>query len=326
MNPNLRIYAPGMLLATVLGVAAIFLAPQVTFLNSIILGLVIGLVVGNIFTLPAVFEPGIQRTSGLGLELSILFLSFSINYRNIGALGIESFLIIAVVVFGTLVLIPFLAKRMHFPGNSGLLIGFGTAICGSSAIGALSPQIKASKEDTGMAIAVVNLIGSAMMLLSPLILPLFSLSPSEQGLLIGGGLHAVGNVAGAGYALGPEVGEASITIKLARIALLSPALIFMHFLMRDKSANGGHVAFRLPWYLIAFILITVINSLVTFPEGFTRSMKMTGDILLTLAMVAIGLKVRILSLLKSGKRGLAFGVAIFILMASFLVGLMVLIL
>src|SRR5688500_3245865 len=103
MNPNLQTNAPGMLLALALGIIAWFLAPQVAFLNSIILGLVIGLIVGNIISIPEIFEPGIQRTSTIGLELSILFLSFSINYRNIGALGFGPFLIIAVIVFGTLV-------------------------------------------------------------------------------------------------------------------------------------------------------------------------------------------------------------------------------
>lgn len=322
----LRRNAPGILLVLVLGALAWFLAPLISFANSVIVGLLLGLIVGNVYKIGSSLETGVQTSSGKGLELSILFLSFSINYRNIGALGIGSFLIIVVVVFSTLILTSYLAKKMNCPGNSGLLIGFGTAICGSSAIAALSPQLKGSKEDTGMAIAVVNLLGSGMMLLFPLILPLFALSQAEQGIILGGSLHAVGNVAGAGYAMGPEIGEAAITIKLARIALLSPALIFMHLLLRDKTPGTPAVAFRLPWYLIAFILITIVNSLVPFPEPFIRGMKITGEVLLTLAMVAIGLKVRILSLLKSGKRGLAFGVVIFVLMTLLLVGLMELIL
>lgn len=318
----LRRNAPGMLLVLVLGALAWFLAPYISFANSVIVGLLLGLIVGNTYKIGSSLETGVQISSGKGLELSILFLSFSINYRNIGALGIGSFLIIVLVVFSTLILTRYLSKKMNCPGNSGLLIGFGTAICGSSAIAALSPQLKGSKEDTGMAIAVVNLLGSGMMLLFPLILPLFALSQAEMGIILGGSLHAVGNVAGAGYAMGPEIGEAAITIKLARIALLSPALIFMHFLLRDKTPGTPAVAFRLPWYLVAFIVITIVNSLVDFPASFINGMKITGEVLLTLAMVAIGLKVRILSLLKSGKRGIAFGVVIFVVMTGILLGLM----
>lgn len=326
MIQTLKRNAPGILLVLVLGTVAWFLAPLISFANSVIVGLLLGLIVGNIFTIGSSLEPGVQISSGKGLELSIVFLSFSINYRHIGALGIGSFLIIALVVVLTLTLTLYLAKKMDCPGKSGLLIGFGTAICGSSAIAALSPQLKASKEDTGTAIAVVNLLGSGMMLLFPLVLPFFSFSQAEQGIILGGSLHAVGNVAGAAYAMGPEIGEAAITIKLARIALLSPALIFMHFLLRDKTPGTPTVAFRLPWYLIAFILITIVNSIIQFPESFIHAMKITGEVLLTLAMVAIGLKVRILSLLKSGKRGIAFGLVIFVVMTGILVGLMGLVL
>lgn len=301
----------GILSVLAIGLIAYLLAPFIPYLNTVILGLLLGIFLGNIIPFPTRFEPGIQLISGKGLELAILFLSFSINYRNLVGLGASSFILIAVVLFGTLFLTRVISRKMDCPGNSGLLIGFGTAVCGSSAIAALAPQLNSNKTETGLAMAVVNLLGTVMMLLFPLVLPFFSLSDMDQGLLIGGSLHAVGNVAGAGYTISPAVGEAAITIKLARIAMLSPALIFMQFLLRDKSKGLSKVKFKFPWYLTGFLIITILNSVFTLPAPFVSFMQEVGEILLMLAMVAIGLKIKILTLLKSGKKGVAFGVVIF---------------
>jgi len=311
----------GILLVLAIGAIAYLLAPYIPYFNTVILGLLLGIFLGNLISFKPRFEPGIQLASGKGLELAILFLSFSINYRNLAALGVHSFVIIGVVLFGTLFLTRVISRKMNCPGNSGLLIGFGTAVCGSSAIAALAPQLKSDKTETGLAMAVVNLLGTAMMLLFPLVLPFFDLSQADQGLLIGGSLHAVGNVAGAGYTISPEVGEAAITIKLARIALLSPALLFMQFLLRDKSQGLAKIKFKFPWYLTGFLIITLINSIFTLPAPFIMAMKEIGEILLMLAMVAIGLKVKLKHLLQSGKKGVLFGLVIFGAMLLLLVGL-----
>ena len=314
----------GIVLVLAIGLIAYLLAPVIPFFNAVILGLLLGIFLGNIFSIPARFESGIQLVSGKGLELAILFLSFSINYRNLIGLGATSFSIIAVVLFGSLFLTRVISRKMNCPGNSGLLIGFGTAVCGSSAIAALAPQLNSDKTETGLAMAVVNLLGTVMMLLFPLVLPFFTMSDMDLGLIIGGSLHAVGNVAGAAYSISPEVGEAAITFKLARVALLSPSLLFMQFLLRDKTKGLGKVKFKFPWYLTGFLIITVVNSAFTLPAPFISFMQELGEILLMLAMVAIGLKVKLKTLVQSGKKGVAFGLVIFASLLVLLIGLVVL--
>jgi uncharacterized integral membrane protein (TIGR00698 family) len=199
------------------------------------------------------------------------------------------------------------------------LVGFGTAICGSSAIAALAPRVAKNKEDVGIAMAVVNLFGSVGMVVLPLVLVELDLDTRQMGLLIGGTLHSVGNVVGAGYAIDNAAGEAATTIKLARVAMLSPALILFNYLVNRDEARGWREHIRLPWYLWGFIGITVLTSLVTFPQPLLETMEMAGKLALTIALAAIGLKVSFRDLFLSGRKGLGFGLIVFAIQVALVV-------
>ncbi len=309
----------GIILAMALGVLSFFLAEFTpSAVNSVMIALILGITLGNVVKLPSAFESGVSYTSGKLLELSILFLAFAINYSHIAKLGAVSFIAVAVVLFLILSLSFVLAKKFKCPGSTGWLVGFGTAICGSSAIAALAPSVSKDKEDVAIAMAVVNLYGTLGMIFLPMLLLKTGLDTSEMGLMIGGSLHSVGNVAGAGYTVGEEAGEAAITIKLARVALLTPGLIFINFLINRRTAASWKDHFKLPWYLIGFILITVIGTFVQFPEYFLDLMESIGKVLLTIAMAAIGMKVSFKNLIMSGRKGLTFGLILFIIQLGLL--------
>ena len=228
------------------------------FLNSILVGLLLGIVIGNFFKLPSQLSPGISLTSTKVLEFSILFLAFGINYSYMGKIGWESFMLVGIVVFLVLIFSVFLSKKMNCPSTVGWMVGFGTAICGSSAIAALAPSLKNNKEETGIALAVVNLFGTLGMLFLPVLIGLFSLSTTEISLLLGGTLHSVGNVAGAAFTVSDAVGEQAITIKLARVALLSPGLIFFNFLTRDKNTTKNWKSY-LPSTKLVIKMVTCLQ-------------------------------------------------------------------
>lgn len=308
----------GVMLATMIGLTAYVVSGYLpSAFNSILTALLFGMLAGNFIKFPDSFQSGISLTSGKMLELSIIFLAFSINFTHITKLGATGFSIIAIVVFLILLITYFLAHRVNCPGSTGWLVGFGTAICGSSAIAALAPSVAKNKDDVAIAMAVVNLFGSLGMIALPALLLKFHLTPDQMGLILGGSLHSVGNVAGAGYTLGNHIGETAITFKLARVALLSPGLIFFNYLVNRGQNKNWWDYFRLPWYLWSFIAITIISSFVIFPVDFLSFMESTGKIVLTIAMAAIGLKVRFSDLFKSGKKGLVFGILIFFIQLSF---------
>lgn len=321
----------GILFSVFLGLLSVllekFMPPA---FNGILIALLLGMLLGNLLKLPVALEPGINYTSSKMLELSILFLAVGINYTDIAALGVQPFVGVALVVFAVLFLSFFLSKRFNCPGNTGILVGFGTAICGSSAIAALAPSLqKQNKEDVAIAMAVVNLLGTLGMLFLPWALlqidwPSSDVASSAIGYLVGGSLHSVGNVAGAGFAIGKSAGDVAITVKLARVALLTPGLIFMTYLTQRNAEGSWKRYFNLPWYLIGFIIVTFVVSVFDVPKPALKDVEYVGKVILTIAMAAIGLKVSFKKLLQAGSRGLRFGVVMFALQLS-LLGLAILV-
>ncbi len=320
MKNEIQLNWRGLALSVTLGIFALITANYTpSAFNSILIALLLGIIIGNTINLPNSFESGVNYTSSKLLELSIVFLALGINYAHFAKIGISYFLIIATVIFAILTISYFLSKKLHCPGSTGILVGFGTAICGSSAIAALSPSLKKEKEDVAIAMAVVNLFGTIGMILLPSILQKFHLLDVNQlGMLIGGSLHSVGNVAGAGFAMGKEIGDTAITVKLVRVALLTPGLIFMNFLINRKTAVSWKDHFKLPWYLIAFIAITLVGSIFPIPKSVIDGSEYLGKGILTIAMVAIGLKVSFRKLIQSGKKGLLFGLIIFAIQIIFI--------
>jgi uncharacterized membrane protein YadS len=141
---------------------------------------------------------------------------------------------------------------------------------------------------------------------------------------VGGSLHSVGNVAGAGFAIGKSAGDVAITVKLARVAMLTPGLIFMTYLTQRNAEGSWKRYFKLPWYLIGFIIVTFVVSVVDVPKPALKDVEYVGKVILTIAMSAIGLKVSFKKLLQAGSRGLRFGVVMFALQLS-LLGLAILV-
>ena len=322
---HIKILSKGILLSFILGALAWFVAPFIPKMNEILLGLILGIIVSNLIKIPSSFNDGISFTGSKLLEISILFLAFSINLSHIAELGWQTFLVVLVVVFAILMLTLWLSKKMNCPGSTGWLIGFGTAICGSSAIAALAPSVAKNKEDVGIAMAVINLFGIVGMITFPAILPLIDWSVHEMGLIIGGTLHSVGNVAGAGYAMSKEVGDAAITVKLARVALLSPALIFFNYVHQQGTVKNWKEHFKLPWYLWAFIGISVLVTFIPLPAEIIKALETIGKVVLTVAMAAIGLKVKFSTLYQSGKKGMLFGFFIFVLQILLIISWMMII-
>ena len=273
-----------------------------------------GIIIGNSISISFNFIQGIKWSSSHFLEFAIVFLAFGINYQVLLNLGWQSIAVVVLSMISLLFFTRVLAIKLKCPGSTGWLIGFGTGICGSAAIAALAPGVSKDKSDIGIALAVVNLLGLVGMIGFPMLIPIFELSDAQAALLIGGSLHSMGNVAGAGMAIGGEIGEMAIAIKLGRIALLTPALLFFRFLLNkgNRASSAENVKLTLPWYLWAFIAISVITTLVVLPSSLISFSKSFSNILLAAALGAIGLGVNFKSLLQNGKKGMLFGTIIFV--------------
>ena len=305
-------YIKGISLSVGIGLIALFLASLAPIISSMLIGLLLGILIGNFIRLPDTYSKGIQYTSGKMLEFSLLFLAIGINFTHIAKIGASSFLWISLAIIIVLAVSLTYTKRFTQNNAGTFLVGFGTAICGSSAIAAISPSITNEKKDVAISLAVVNIIGTVGMLALPGLLSYFHFSILRSGFIIGGSLHSVANVAGAGFAIDDETAKIAITIKLARVALLSPAMILYSYFIRKDSVNNWKDHFKLPWYVWAFVGISVMASFIQIPATYIKQSETVGKIILTIAMAAIGLKVSFKTLLQSGKQAMIFGIVLFV--------------
>jgi uncharacterized integral membrane protein (TIGR00698 family) len=319
---NLQGKHKGILVAVSIGLFAFLLSLYVSGLNALITALVSGIILGNILKLPSDWLKGISQSAGKLLEFSLLFLAFDISFGTLSKLGWISFLYLIIALGLILYLSVFFSKKFNCEGSTGWLIGFGTAICGSSAIAALSPAVTEKKEDIGISMAVVNLMGALGMLLFPWILGYFDATNEQAGIIIGGTLHSVGNVAGAAYGMNDETGAYAIMIKMARVAMLSPALIYMRFLITQSAGQAWYKYFSLPWYLYVFIGISVVHSFFPLPGEIQKYVQDSGKLILTLAMAGIGFAISFKTLFQSGRKGLVFGLIVFALQIAAFSGML----
>ena len=306
MNTKSSIF--GILFSALLGAAAYVIAPLIPMVNSIVLALLFGIIITNVISLPAKLENGIKFSSKNVLEMAIIFLGFGISFQDIIGIGWEIVVVLVVTILVVLLATIYLSKLFSCRASTGYLVGFGTAICGSAAIAALAPTVAEDKKQVGISIAVINLFGLLGMVTLPLLFDK-EMMFDTAALLIGGTLHGVSNVAGAGYAMDEVIGDLALTIKLGRVALLAPALIFFNFLINKGGSFKENL--KLPYYITGFILATATVTFFTIPPEIITAFRLIGKVLLTISMAAIGLNIRFSELYTEGKIAMGFGAVIF---------------
>lgn len=313
---------PGLLLSAVVAVAAFYLHPFVPGVGAIVLGLIIGVVLGNVVKWPEKFNKGIKFSSGKVLEAAIVLMAFEVNLLELSKVGLPIIAIVLLAVGTILFTTIQLSKRMQCPGANGWLIGFGTAICGSAAISAIGPLITKDKTQIGISLAVINILGGIGIFALPALVAVLNMGATESGILMGGTLHSMGHVAGASVIMDEEVRNVAISVKLARIALLTPALlVFSHFVNASQSTEKVKFSFKLPVYLVLFVLISIGVSFLNVPDVVLSNAKSLSAILLTVAMVAIGIKISFRQIVSSGGKAVLFGIILFTIFLLVVLGL-----
>lgn len=314
-----------MLITVLVAVLGILLAPYIPGFNEVLVALVLGMILGNTTDWSSKYKEGMDFSSSKILETSIVLLAAGMSVSEIGELGWETMVIIVSMIVLMLLATVYLSKRINCPRSGGLLTGFGTIICGSSAIAAVAPTVAKDKHDIGISLAVVSLIGAIFMFVWPAIGRLIEIDDLNMALLTGGTLHSVGNVAGAGYSVSKEVGDMAVTIKMLRVAMLAPAVLFFNLLTSETKPKSIIEFFKLPFYLWAFIAVTLLVAFVDIQQGILDGIEVLAKWLLAVAMAAIGFKTSFKTLYQSGKKVLLFGFVIyFVQVAIIILGILLL--
>lgn len=284
----------GLAFATLLGLAAM-LAEDFVPLAAVGLALVAALAIANGPGLPAPLRPGVAVAAKHGLFVAIVLLGFRLQWRDVRAVG-EHWMLLLPAILVPLVIAFALKKR---DGNTAILLGIGTAICGASAIAAARPGLRADDDEVAAAVGVVTILGTIGLLAYPLLALLLPIPGTGYGMWAGLTLHAVPQAVGAGFAVSAAAGGAATTFKLARVACLPVVLL---------ATNPGKT--KVPKEVVGFLAAVLLANSGWLDPGFQLFLAALAKVPLVVAIGAIGLQTTLRDL-RMG-RALGIGLAIWI--------------
>jgi len=262
----IRSILPGLLLSSLVAVAAVAAAPLVAKLVPIpamVIALLIGIALNTVAERP-LFQPGIVFCLKTLLRWAVALLGLRIALGEIAALGSTIAILVMVAMATTLAAGFALARAFSQNPAYGALAGAGTAICGASATLATSivlPAYKGKEADVAFVVVAVNALSTLAMLLYPLICRSLGFDEQTTGIMLGATIHDVAQVVGAGYAVSETAGNTAVIVKLFRVLLLFPVVVIIGwmFARRDVAADVGKIP--IPVFALVFVALSVLNSI-----------------------------------------------------------------
>ncbi len=337
---------PGILLSALLTFLAAFLhvLPFAPFtlsdgqhpVSAVLLALLLGVAVRNLIPAASHLKPGTDAIVKTWLPVGIVLLGARLDFYVLVGVAIQVAVGAALLIGVMIVLTRLLARWCRVGERLGLLIGVGTAICGSSAIVAVAPVVEANDEEMAYSIGVINLLGIVAMLLFPVAGTLFGLDATLYGTWCGLGIHATPQVIAAGFAHtvdGQTAGEMATIVKLVRISLLGPVVfgmgIWYAYHQRRKAATiGAPVRYSklVPGFVLLFLGMALLRTVGLLPEvtfhlkapfllgegdrivDLAQLFSDTGKWVITAAMAGVGLSTEFRAMKSGGIRPLVLGV------------------
>lgn len=332
----------GILLMALFACAAFYIG-DMDFVKSLSLSpMIVGIILGMLYAnslrnhLPETWTPGIAFCSKRILRLGIILYGFRLTFQDITAVGLPAVCIDAIVVTATILIGIGVGRLLKMDRGIALLASVGSAICGAAAILGTESAIKVKPYKTAVAVATVVIFGTLAMFVYPMLYKagVFDLTPGEMGIFTGSTVHEVAHVVGAGNAMGKEVSDSAIIVKMIRVMMLVPVLLVISWdVARQARRNPendemGRGKIQIPWFALLFLAVICFNSLNLLPEGVVAFINTLCTFLLTMAMTALGAETSIEKFKKAGAKPFALAAILFVwligagyLMAKYLVPL-----
>ncbi|WP_321471078.1 putative sulfate exporter family transporter [Halarcobacter sp.] len=291
----------GLLLCMIVaGIATLF--SSYIPIGSVAIAIILGAILGNSITIPSKFASGITFAEKSLLSFSIALMGINLDFNVLNALGANTILIIVISLIATIFFALYVSKKQDFDKKLGLILGIGNAVCGSAAIAATKDIVKLNKEKSALAIAIVNLLGTAGLFILPFIGLLLGFNDIEIGILLGNTLQSVGHAVAAGFGVNETVGQSATIVKMGRILLLTPVIIWLIFFISKKNTKSAKNTkrFQIPLFILGFIFFSIIASIQILPQNIIDYISLVSKISLLLAMSAIGLKISFKAIKESG--------------------------
>ena len=312
---------PGLLLASAVAISAYLVRqlPGMATFSPLILAIVLGIAFHNLVGTPSAAKPGVAFSLRRLLRIAIILLGLQLTIAQVIEVGGRGIGIIAATLVATFAFTVWMGKLLGVDRRLAQLIAAGTSICGASAVIATNTVTNAHDEDVAYAVACVTVFGSVAMFSYPLLPGLLHLDPHAFGLWSGASIHEIAQVVAVTFQDGQKAGQFGTIAKLSRVMLLAPVVIGLGWTARStpKAASASSARPPMPWFVLGFVALVGINSLIAFPAWIKIWMVAVTTFLLSVALAAMGLETDIRKLMAKGIRPALLGALAFLFIASF---------
>ena len=341
-------WIPGFILASAVALVASFTAQWIgehllgfsrSHISDIMMAIVLGMIIANTITLNDAIRDGLKFCATTVLRIGIMLLGIRLSFFSAGKFTLVALPFVVISIVSALGTMRFLGRLMGLSPQLTGLIAVGTSICGTTAIVATAPLLKAKQTEVSYAIACITIFGLIAMFLYPFFAHfLFSDNPIMAGLFLGTSINETAQVAGAGLMYQAQYNDpvaidiATITKLVRNLSMIAviPAIgiIFSEDDQNSESQSKFAWLAMIPWFIVGFGIMSAIRSIGDLgetPFGLLTTAqwdhivditKTTAEKLLLIAMSAVGLT----SLLK-GMREVGLKPFLLALFAATLVGI-----
>ena len=267
------------------GLVLFCLSPFASSPLALALGIAFTIIIGN------PFEQKVQKYIHLLLQISIVGLGFGLKLDEALHAG-KTGVMLTVLSISTVMLLGYLlGKLFKIERPLSYLISVGTAICGGSAIAAVSPIIKPSTKQISLALAIVFTLNSVALFIYPPLGHLLNLTQEQFGLWCAIGIHDTSSVVGAASKYGDVALKIATTVKLSRALWIIPMSILTMVFFKT---NGAKV--KIPWFIGYFMLAILLNTYIPIFGGFSSVATSVAKAGLNLTLFFIGSTISIQTL------------------------------
>ena len=305
----------GVLLITLFSCAAFYIG-EMNFVKELsfspmIVGIILGMLYANSLrnNLPETWVPGIQFCSKRILRIGIILYGFRLTFQDVLAVGLPAIFIDTIIVTTTILGGILIGRMLKMDRGIALLTSIGSGICGAAAILGAESTIQTKPYKTAVAVSTVVIFGTISMFIYPILYHngTFVLSANEMGIFTGATLHEVAYTVGAGNAMGKEISDIAIIVKMIRVMMLVPVLLITSFMVSQPAIkageqNGSMKKVSIPWFAIGFLAVIGFNSFDLLPQSLTAFINNVDTFLLTMAMTALGAETSIDKFRKAGAK------------------------
>lgn len=326
---RLRELFPGVAVALVIAMASMFVAEHYggpVMLFALLFGIAF-----HFLHEEGPCQPGIDVAARDILRVGVALLGVRITFDEIFALGVEPVILVAVAVVLTIAFGVLMARMLGLGNRFGALTGGAVAICGASAAIAFSsvlPKDKDTERNTLFTIIGVTTLSTVAMVAYPILTKVLAFDHEASGIFLGGTIHDVAQVVGAGYSVSPETGDVATFIKLLRVAMLLPAVLVIAYLFgrADAGMDAASGKARVPMFLIGFAVLVVLTSFGVIPALLREGMEEASRWFLVTAIAALGMKTSLKAMATVGGKAVTLIVAQTVFLAVLVLGVILFVL